>query len=341
MAATISNKEKDKLPDWALSTVNQVEDLGFSRWAFDPLYPVLNPDDMQRVQIRDEGHVGQRSEVLKYAEAMKRGDKFPPGVVTKDGRIVDFNTRAKAAYKLGWPTFPVIVIQEDYDGADAFTTERFHILGAAFNTGGPKPLTRKELSDQIRRAAADSENWDTNKLSKHLHVKRTIIQGVFAEFRAEKRAEALGISFNGSVNPSTKAMFGQRSEKLADEPFREAVRLTQDAGLTGEEASNLVKAVIAITTGDADRLTYIANERTARDQQIASFVGGGKRKPALSSMVRPKVEFILQFADAIDSLVDHNPNTREEYLELIDKAETVLSRLVVAQRRANETGEVD
>ena len=340
MAATITSKEKDKLPDWAISTVNQVEKLGFFKWVFDPLYPVLNPDDMQRVQIRDEGHVGQRSEVLKYAEAMKRGDKFPPGVLTLDKRIIDFNTRARAAYKLGWPTFPAIIIQEDYDGADAFTVERFHILGAAFNTGGPKPLTRTELSDQIRRAAVDSDNWDTNKLSEHLHVKRNVVQNVFAQFRAETRATQLGVSFNGSVNDSTRAMLGQRSDKLADDPFREIVRLTQDAGLTGAEAGNLVKQVTGISTGDADRMALITAERAARAQQITRFQSGGKKRPPLSTRVRTYAEFFVEHEDDPDELIDSNPNTREEYLTLIDKAETVLSRLVVAQRRINESVEL-
>src|SRR5258708_32944699 len=96
VASNLTPKDRDKLPDWAKSTASKIEDLGF-RWEFNWEYPVPDLDTVQRVQIRDEAHIGQASEVRLYAEAMKRGDKFPPGVVTQDGRIVDFNTRARAA----------------------------------------------------------------------------------------------------------------------------------------------------------------------------------------------------------------------------------------------------
>lgn len=336
MASTITNKEKNKLPDWALSTMNQIEDLGFFNWVYDWEYPVPTGDTIQRVQIRDQKNVGPASVVALYAEAMKRGDKFPPGVVTLDGRIVDFNTRARAAAKLGHTTFPVFIIQENYDGADSFTQERFHMLGTAFNSGGPVPLTRPELSAQLRMAAANSDQWDTDAVAKHVHVKRGTVQGIFAEFRAEKRAEKLGVPFNGSVSSTTRAMLGQKSEKLADEPFKQIARLAQDAGMITKDLAGLCKRVVEITTGDTDRLALIATERADREQQIAGFRASGKRRPPLSSRMRTDAKFVISHRNEVNELVDTNPNTRVDYLELISDAAGVWSQLVAAQRAAND-----
>jgi hypothetical protein len=321
------------LPVWAMSTKNQIEALGF-KWKFDWEYPVPSPETTRRVQIRDETHVGQKSEVSQYAEAMKRGDKFPPGVVTKDGRIVDFNTRSRAAHKLGWPTFPVFIIQEDFEGADELTRQRFRLLGAAFNTGGPKSLTRAELSDIIRDVAASPGDWDTNKVSEHLHVPRGTVNAIFAQYRAEKRAELLGVSFNGTVTSSARATLGQRSEKLADKPFREITKLVQEAGMSTSDVADLCKRVIDVTTGDEDRLTLIQAEREARDQQIAGYKASGKRRPPLSSRVRTYAEFFVSHKDKVSELVDTNPNTRGDFLAMINEAHMVLSHLVTAQRES-------
>src|SRR6185312_8470394 len=88
-------KDKNSLPDYAKPVADKIEKLGF-KWEFDYEFPVPDPDKTQRVQIRDVAHIAKQADVNIYAAALKRGDKFPPGVVTKDGRFVDFNTRAKA-----------------------------------------------------------------------------------------------------------------------------------------------------------------------------------------------------------------------------------------------------
>jgi hypothetical protein len=334
VASTITPKDREKLPDWAKSTAHQIEDLGF-RWEFDWEYPVPDPGTVQRVQIRDETHVGQVSEVRKYAEAMKRGDKFPPGVVTKDGRIVDFNTRARAAERLGWPTFPAFILDVSFSTADSFSRQRLRMLGAAFNTGGPKPLTRAELTDIVREAAANPAEWDTDKVSQHLSVTRGTVAGIFAQFRAEKRAEQLGVKFNGAVPPSNRALLGQRSDKLADEPFKEITRLAQDAGLSSGDLRDLCNRTVAVTTGDADRLKLIADERVARESQITTFRAAGKRRPPLSSRVHTYVDFITGYDGNVADLIDGNPSTREDYIRKIDTAINVLTTLLRAQREAS------
>ena len=334
MSATIAANELTKLPDWAISTANQIEALGFKKWSFVWDHPV--PDDVKRVQIRDEKNVGQTSEVALYAEAMKRGDKFPPAVWTQDQRMVDGNTRTRAAKKLGWPSFPSFIIHEDFEGAETFTQERYYALGAAFNTGGPKPITRLEMTRLIRILAADPENWTTDKVAEHLHVKRGMVQNVFSELRAEQRAKELGVKLNGAVCPSAKTQLGGKSDKLSDPVFRSVAQLAQDASLSTGDLGDLLRRVSAITTGDEDRLALIATERDVRDPQITNWLAGGKKKPLPSSGIRSAADKLVQHESTdVQALVDGNPNTRVGYLELLDKALVVLTRVVAAQRQIN------
>jgi hypothetical protein len=57
--------------------------------------------------VVDSGAV-VKSNINKYAEAMKGGDKFPIGYYTKDGESQEGRHRALAAMKLGCDKIPVI-----------------------------------------------------------------------------------------------------------------------------------------------------------------------------------------------------------------------------------------
>jgi len=330
MAALI--KDRQALPDYAQSTANQIEDLGF-KWTFEYEYPVRDPAETQRVQIRDVDHEAPAAEVARYSQAMKRGDKFPPGVVTQDGRFVDFNTRAKAAWKLGWPTFPAFILNVDYAQATSFDRERLHLLGAAFNTKGPKPLTRSELAAQIREVAGNPD-WTAERVAKHLGVTTATVNSIFAQFRAEDRAQKLGIPFNGSVTPSNRALIGGRSAKLSDRPFREIARLAQDAGLSGTELRGLCKRVEAVTSSDEDQVAVVEAERTERETQINQYRATGKSKPPLSSEVRRRIGWIVEHAGDPEKLIDYNPTTAAEYLQQVKIAARVLTALADAQSAA-------
>jgi hypothetical protein len=331
--SALKSRDRDKIPDWAKSTLLQIEKLGFRDWEFDWEYPVPDPATLQRVQIRDDAHNAPRSEVGKYANAMRKGAKFPPGVVTRDGRIVDFNTRAMAARKLGWLTFPCFVLPVSFDTASAFDRERIWLLGAAFNLTGPKPLTRTELVKAIRVVAANPD-WDAAKVAEHLNCTPGTAQGIFAQFRAEQRAEKLGISLNGSITESNKAMLGQRSEKLTDRPFEEIAKLTQEAGLTSEELRDLCNRVQDEAGSEDAKLAVIRAERAAREAQIAHFKATAKKRPPESVNLRKRLGWITGFNAKLADLLDYNPATAAEYLKQVEEASALLQQLAEQQRTA-------
>jgi hypothetical protein len=326
-----------KLSDSGKRVAEQIEQLGF-KWEFDPLYPIPDSlDQVQRVQIRNAEHYVPPTEVNKYAAAMKRGDQFPPGVVTQDGRYVDFNTRAAAALKLGWPTFPAFILNVDYASATAERRARVHVLGAAFNSKGNKPLSRDELTRNIREAAKDPD-WTPEVVAKHLGVTNSTVSSIFAQFRAEKRAESLGVILNGSVTASNKAALGGKSHKLTDRPFREVARLMQDAGpgMSGRDLRDLLRDVEAATGSEEDKINIVEQERRRRDEQIRHYRAYGKSKPVPSSEVRKRIGYLLDHEGREEALADHNPNTRVEYLRQLEVAAAVLQRVLEIQRTVGD-----
>lgn len=325
-------KDKSDLPDYAKSTADKIESLGFTKWEFDYKYPIQAPDTVQRVQIRDSVEA-PAGEVTRYAQAMKRGDQFPPGVVTKDGRYVDFNTRAKAAWKLGWPDFPAFILPVRFDTATESERERLYLLGAAFNTKAGKRLDRKEVAGVIRKIAGNPD-WTAEKVAQHLGLSTSVVKSVFAQFRAEARAERLGVHLNGSITESNKAMLGQRSEKLTDRPFREIAKLALEAGLTSEELRDLCNRVQEAEGSDDERVAVIEAERRAREAQIAHYRATEKKKPPESVNLRKRLGFIGGFQAKVTDLLDYNPNTAAEYLRQVEAASAILQELAEAQRKA-------
>lgn len=334
MAAKTSIRitDYDQLPAWARPVADQIQAFGF-KWEFDPMYPISDAYTTQRVQVRDEEHIGQKSEVTHYAEAMKRGTQFPPGVVTTDGRYVDFNTRARAANKIGWATYPAFIINVHFANAGEADANRVRLLGAAFNTKGPKPLTREEQADIIKHFA-DDPAWKAEKLADHLGVTPATVTNVFAQVRAERKAAKLGVPFNGAVTSTVRATLGGKVEKLTDPLFREITRLTQDAGLNSRELRDLCSKVQEAPGSESDKLQVVSNWRQEREPQIAHYKASGKVLPPPPVELRKRLGFILGYEGRAADLVDYNPSTAAEYLAKVETGARVLSQLADAQRRA-------
>jgi hypothetical protein len=117
------------------------------------------------------------------------------------------------------------------------------------------------------------------QVAKLLGLTENTVKSVFAQFRAEKRAERLGVHFNGSITDSDKAMLGQRSEKLTDQPFAEIAKLTQEAGLTSDELRGPCNRVQDEAGSEDAKLAVICAERGAQEAQIAHFKATAKKRP--------------------------------------------------------------
>ena len=243
---------------------------------------------------------------------------------------MDFNTRAYAAHKLGWPTFPAFVINVDYDTCTSIERERVHLLGAAFNTKGPKPLTREEIADTVEKVSGNPD-WTATRVAQHLGVSQGTVNSVFAQVRAKRRAEKLGVHLNGSVTATNVAALGQRSDKLTDRPFQEIARLTQDAGLETRELRDLLRKVEEVTGSDEEKVAVIDAERAARETQIAHYKATGKAKPPKSVELRRHLAFTLDNRDDPGAMAEYNPATAAEHLAKVTEAIEILELVRDAQ----------
>jgi hypothetical protein len=323
-------KDRQALPDIAKPTADLIERLGF-KWELDYEYPL--PDTAQRVQIRNEKHYEPPSQKAAYAAAMRRGDKFPPIVITKDGHLVDGSTRVGAARRNQWPNIQALILNVNYETATEKEQRRIMILGAGFNARNGKGIDRNEIAAAVKEVAGDG-TWDATRVAALLGVTDATVQGIFAEQKARDRAAKLGIVLNGSVPASQVRLLGQRSPKFNDDPFAAVTSLTQDAGLDRTVLRELCDRMQAKGT-DEEKLAVVAEERKSREGQIAEFKATGKKVPPASAELRRKLGYVLGFEDNPRGLVEHNKDIAVRHLDQLVKASKVLDSAITAQRALN------
>lgn len=323
-------KDRQVLPDTAKPTADLIERLGF-KWELDYEYPL--PDLAHRIQIRDTKHYAPGPQVAAYAAAMRRGDKFPPIVITKDGHLVDGNTRVEAGRRNRWPNIQALILDTNYETATEKEQRRLKILGAGFNTRNGKGIDRNEIAAAVKEVAGDG-TWDATRVAALLGVTDATVQGIFAEQKARDRARKLGIELNGSVPASQVRLLGQRSPKFNDEPFAAVTQLTQDAGLDRTALREVCDRMQSKGT-DQEKVAVVTEERKSRESQIAEFKATGKKVPPASAELRRKLGYVLGFEGNPRGLVEHNKDVAVRHLDQLVKASMVLEGAITAQRALN------
>jgi hypothetical protein len=327
-------KSRHELPDRARIVVDLVERFGF-KWEFDYEHPL--PDyTRRRVQIRDEKHYVPGEQATQYREAMRRGDKFPPIVVSRDDYLLDGNTRTEAARRNGFPTIQAVILDQPYEGANASVRRRMHLLGAALNTRNGKGIDKEEIRKVVEFVAQDT-GYDASKIAELLGIPERMAQAFLAERRARERAEHLGVKVNGSVTASQLRILG--TAKLNDGPWRELTSLAQQSGMAPTELRPLVKT-LRESGSDQKALSLLEAERQARQEQIAEFTTYGKAKSPGAQQLRVRLKFILEYEEGVPGFVEGNPTIGGKHLEQIERAIAVLGEVAGAQRQQLEEAAV-
>jgi hypothetical protein len=320
-------KSRQSLPDIAKPTADLIERLGFT-WELDYEYPL--PDMRKRVQIRDEKHSAPKESVTQYAAAMKRGDKFAPVVVTKDGYVVDGATRIAAAGKNQFPVIQTFVLNEEYASSTQKVKQRLHVLGAGFNVRNGRGIDRNEITSAVWEIC-DDDSYDSTRIAALMGVTEGTVQNIVAEKKAKDRAEKLGLTVNGSLSASQKRTLGRSSDKLNDEPYREVFMLAQDADLTVTDLNDLIKRMKEAGS-DQGALQAVDNERKARREQITEYRVSGKSKPPVSARLRQRLGFLLKEQSDPSSFVEHNKDVAQKHYEEVLASIKVLEAVAAAQR---------
>ena len=306
----------------ARPVIDLVEKFGFQCEVVDE-YSL--PDLAQRIQIRNEANYAPGVMVGKIRAAMERGDRLPPIVVTRDGHLVDGNTRVTAAQQNRIPHLHAVILDVDFEGATEDETHRLWTLGAAFNARHGKGINREELRRAVAQIGADP-TYSASRIAGLIGVTDRVVLGLLAEKKGRDRAESLGLHPNGSFNAPRLGMMGRLSENLNDQPFTSLFSLIEDTGMSIGEIKDVAQRAHD-TKSDQGALEVLDKEREARKDQIAIYKASGKSVPPTSAKLRQRLGFILNFEGKTKELIEHNPTLTEEHVALIDRSIAVLQAL--------------
>jgi hypothetical protein len=323
-----SIKTRQQLPDLAKPGADLIERFGFT-WEFDFEYPT--PDPGRRVQIREEKHYIPRSMVMQVAAAMGRLEKMPPIVVTKDGHLVDGNTRTAAALHNKYPSIQALVLTDNYEGATEKVERRLRLLGAAFNARHGKGIDREEIRRAVEKIGEDP-TYDGTRIAALIGVTDATVKSMLAEMRARQRADSVGIHLNGSVTATPLRVLGQASEKLNDEPFAAVASLVQDTGMSGGELREVIKQMHDAKS-DEGALAVVEEHRKARREQIAEYRASGKSKPPPAAKLRQRLGFILEYESHPRDLMELNPEVVAKHRSEIQRTIAILQAVLDTSER--------
>lgn len=217
-------------------------------------------------------------QVVLYAEAMERGDKFPPIVVYKHGSsyiTMDGNHRVAAADIASKPgeqvTLLAYVVNDPAPAqVQAFTYEA--------NTKHGLPTS---LQDRLRQAIHLIKRGSHKAVdaSRQLGIPLNTLRSALDQYEADQRFDTLGVRKLLTLSPTTK----RRLDSIHSDPVLVAAgNLVLDAGLGGDDLARLVRETNALRS-EREQMAYIAREREARAGLIKATAGG--RMPIKQSLV--------------------------------------------------------
>lgn len=320
--------KEQSLTDQEGVTVSLVEKFGFDNWEIDPRYPL--PDLNKRLQIRSDKHYAPTGKVKEIRAALTRGEEMPPIIVTRDGHVIDGNTRVTAARLNGFPHISAVVLDVDFDEATGPQKARLFTMGAAFNARHGQGIDREEIRRAVDHLAGDPA-YSATRIAALIGVTERSVSDLINEKKAVDRAKSLGIKFNGAMTGARlRALGSPKVFSLNDEPFKEVFALTNAAALRVSEINDLSNRAKE-TKSDAAALEVIQKEREGRKEQIAEFVASGRSKPPTSAKLRQRLGFIVSHAGDPSSLVEHNPNLVKDHVSQLEKAVMVLQAAIKFQ----------
>lgn len=305
------------------NTIVEIERLALP-WTMEAQYPIANLEAAKRVQVRELKHYAPRENVVTFSAQMAAGVAFPPIVVTRDGWLVDGNTRVGARLERKDPFTPAIVIGIDYNGA----TEKHHgyliALAATLNSQGGQRLAQAE----IREAAAVliKLGWKADQIGRAIGMKSSSITGVKQEVEAVARLTRVGVPETAIKGASLRALGSTAALALNDLPYKELAELSIDAGFNALEIRS--HATAARETGsDQEGIALIRALRVECGDRIAERKLTGGSKPPMSRQLRQHLGFITKFAGREQELLETDPNVGAKHIETLSIALKVLTEV--------------
>ena len=331
MARAIVRKED--LPPYAQAYVARIEEFGF-RWKFVAEHKL--GDITRRVQVRDTDKLAPTGDVNNYAQAMRRGDQFPPAFLTSDGYLVDGNTRTQAANKIGWRTFPAFELEVLYEQAPESVRRQLKYLGSGFNLTHGRGMSTANLMHIVDDLAVEDDT--PREMARRLHINQSTANTLLNAAKARNRAQRLGIKLDDRLTNSHLKLFGGKSQLYTDPVYAQFIQLAQDARLSIAATTDLARRLTAAGT-ENERLTLLADER----QGYQDVIVGGAGRPSRAAKLRQSLGYLIG-AEDVDELAELEPGAGAAHVKALIAAAKRISEVIEAQERversrAFQTGE--
>jgi ParB-like chromosome segregation protein Spo0J len=223
----------------------------FDRWNLKFEYiPELNLSDdlkvLDEVQVRDLANIAPPARVDEYEQQMRNGAKHPPIVVAAQLRgetdvLIDGNTRALAARRVGRDTFPAYRVSPIPD-------EKFSlILAAALNQLGGDRLAAVE-AHKAALVAMDMGLKD-EQIARELGYSAESVRRWRRDQQFGERIDRLKMTDAAEkLNKTQKRALSQIEH---DGPFAELLSLTAETKPDKQEFKELVETIKTATSDDA------------------------------------------------------------------------------------------
>ena len=324
MARAIVNKEE--LPPYAQAYVARITEFGFG-WRFVAEHKL--GDITRRVQVRDEEKLAPLGDVTKYAQAMRRGDQFPPVFLTTDGYLVDGNTRTEGARKIGWRTFPAFELDVLYEKATPAQKRQLKYFGSGFNLTHGRGMSTANLMHIIDDLTLEDDT--PREMARRLHINENTANTLLNAAKARKRAERLSVKLNDSLTNSHLKLFGGKSQLFTDPVFATFIQLAQDAHLTIAATTDLSRRLVSAGT-ENERLNILADEREGYHEIIV----GGASSPSRAAKLRQSLGFLIGTNDP-DDLAELDPRAADTHVKTLVEAARRIGEAIEAQERVERS----
>jgi ParB-like chromosome segregation protein Spo0J len=222
------------------------------RWGL--TYQLVDEYPLRRLKIADETqarmaeHRQPTASVEEYATHMRNGAIFPPILVASNGMLIDGNTRAAAAERIGRDELPAYVVKLG-------NLEVGALIAAAINqTNG-----RRLASDELVAAAEGylDAGYTEEAVARELGCSISHVRNVRRERAFREAAQRLGVEQLKVGKPQQRTLAGITH----DEPLRAAIALVAEANPTAKDTAALVDE-LTTARSDADAVAIVNAKRT-------------------------------------------------------------------------------
>lgn len=277
-----------------------------------------------RSQVRSDKDVAPQDRVRAMCEWMKRGEPIPPGVITKDGVIIDANSRITSAKRIGRTKLPMLILDCNYDDRAI----ELLVLGIELNHGQSQEIDKKAKREHTRTLLR--EGYTVARITEILELDSSTVTSIKQEFLAAEKLQKLKIGKNG--NPKALRALG-RAADLHDKPFADLAKLVLDAALNAREINDLAKrlreqesdeAMHEVLTAERMKLAGVIHEVKTR--------GAPKSRP--SRALKRVLGGINKYANTeTAALLEMQADAAVEYVADVSTAISVLNRILEGQQQ--------